>query len=286
MTIVIGTRGSLLARTQTGHVASQLESALGIRTRLQVIRTEGDDLRLSLHSAPRPGVFVSALREALVDGRVDVVVHSMKDLPSAPASGITLAATLERQDPRDVVITRSGATLADLPRGSVVGTSSPRRIAFIRRERPDLVCRPVRGNVDSRIAKMLAGEVDALMLAAAGLRRIGRESEITEFLEIDRIVPAPAQGALAIECRSADGGTVSDLAGLRHEPTWWAARAERAVLAGVAATCATAVGAHLTPEHLVADLDDERGYRRVVLPREGDDPTALGARAAAALMEE
>jgi hydroxymethylbilane synthase len=243
-TLRLGTRGSVLARTQSQTVADLITEATGWDVELVIIRTHGDDFTGPLHQATTPGLFVSALRHALLDGRVDVVVHSMKDLPSEPESGIRMAACPTRIDPRDALISRDGATLADLPRGARIGTGSPRRAARLLHRRPDLIVLPMRGNVDSRITKVRDGDYDATVLAVAGVTRLGRESEITEHLSFDVMLPAPAQGALAVECRTEDSEVVAALGHIDDRHSRLTTTAERAVLTAVGATCATALGAH------------------------------------------
>jgi hydroxymethylbilane synthase len=238
----IGTRGSQLATTQSGAVAAALE-ARGVATELVTIRTFGDDHPGPLATMPQQGVFVSALRTALLDGEVDVAVHSMKDLPSAPAPGIVLAAAPAREDPRDALVTADGRRLDDLASGARVGTGSPRRQARLKALRPDLEVVDLRGNVDSRLARVASGELDAVVLAVAGLRRLGRADRIVEHLDPARMLPAPAQGTLAVECREDDAATRELLAGLDDPATRLAVLAERAVLAGVQASCASAIGA-------------------------------------------
>lgn len=256
----LGTRGSLLARTQSTQVADRIAATLGEPVELVVIRTEGDDLTVPLESPSRPGAFAAALRDALLDGRVDIVVHSFKDLPSAPLPGAMVAAVPEREDPRDAWCSL-GLRLAGAPAGTRVGTSSPRRVAALRRVNPGLVAVPVRGNVDTRLRKLRSGEVDALVLAAAGLNRCGLGAAITEYLGADTMLPAPAQGALAVECRT--GALAKRLADLDHAPTRLTVTAERAVLAGISATCTTAVGASamIIDDRLVlaAEVSDHRG---------------------------
>jgi len=238
--IRLGTRASQLARTQSALIGNQLASETGRTWTEVLIRTQGDDTTKPLEQPGSPGLFVSALRTALLAGEVDVIVHSYKDLPSAPAPGLLLAAVPPRESPDDVLVSRDSRRLLDLPAGASVGTSSPRRAAAVHRLRPDLVVRPIRGNVDSRIAKVRSGEYDATILAAAGLARLGRLEEATERLDI---VPAPAQGALAVECRF-DDTLMTELLGRLDNPL---ARlntaAEREVLRGIDAACTTAIGA-------------------------------------------
>lgn len=237
----LGTRGSRLAVTQSQGVADLITEHLGRDVELVRIRTVGDDLAGPLSAAPQPGVFVSTLRDALLAGEVDVVVHSMKDLPSAPVPGITLAAVPPREDAHDVLVTHARCGLASLPAGARVGTSSPRRAAQLRALRSDLEIVDLRGNVDTRIDRVRSGDLDAAVLAAAGIRRIGRQDEIDDVL--DQLMPAPAQGALAVEVRSDYTDLVADLAVLDDPLTRLQVMAERAVLAGLAATCTSAVAA-------------------------------------------
>jgi hydroxymethylbilane synthase len=246
----VGTRGSVLARTQSGVVADALTAATGVPTELVNVRTLGDDHPGPLAAMPQPGVFVSALRDALLDGTVDVAVHSMKDLPSAPVEGISLGAVPLREDPRDALISVGGVRLAALPPGARVGTGSPRRAARLRMLRPDLEVVDLRGNVDSRIARVTDGELDAVVLAVAGLARLGRTAAIGELLDPTMMLPAPAQGALAVECRTGDSATLALLAVLDDRSSRLRVLAERAVLASVGATCASAVGA-------LAEIDED-----------------------------
>ncbi|EME60326.1 hydroxymethylbilane synthase [Amycolatopsis decaplanina] len=251
--IRIGTRGSKLALAQTGTIADALR-ATGAEVELVTVTTPGDK-----SSAPIPtigvGVFTSALREALLREEVDVIVHSYKDLPTKPEPGITLAAVPRREDPRDALIARDGLTLGELPPGSTVGTGSPRRTAQLRALGLGLEIVPIRGNIDTRMRKVSDGELDAVILARAGLARIGRAEEITETLDPIQMLPAPAQGALAVECRTGDvdiehllRSTVDD------EGTRAVATAERALLAALEAGCSAPVGALA---EIVEDLDAE-----------------------------
>jgi len=266
----IGTRGSTLARTQSGLIADALTAATGVATELVSVRTFGDDHPGPLATMPQPGVFVSALRDALLAGDVDVAVHSMKDLPSAPVDGIALGAVPSREDARDALVSADGVTLMALPPGARVGTGSPRRAARLRALRPDLELVDLRGNVDSRIARVTDGELDAVVLAVAGLARLGRTDVISEVLEPDVMLPAPAQGALAVECRSDDEATLALLGLLDDRSARVRAVAERAVLAALGATCASAIGAlaQLDGEHLqlVADASGPDGQH--VIDRE------------------
>jgi hydroxymethylbilane synthase len=262
----IGTRPSALAVAQTGIVAERLRAA-GHRVELVEIRTSGD-----LSTAPVAqlgvGVFVSALREALVRGEVDLAVHSYKDLPTAPDPRLLLAAVPPREDPRDALVARDGKVLGELPAGARVGTGSPRRRAQLDALGLGLDVVPIRGNVDTRIGKVTSGELDAVVVAAAGLRRLGRVEEATELLDPLQMLPAPAQGALAIECRAPATAADEELAAalrsvLDDEYTRTAVTAERALLAALEAGCSAPVGALAD---VVSDLDDHgRAIDRISL---------------------
>lgn len=236
----IGTRGSTLALTQTGMVADDLADATGATTELVTITTDGDRSNEPLSRAGGTGLFTGALRDALVDGRCDVVVHSLKDLPTAPHDQLVVAAIPAREDPRDALCARDGLTLDALPAGARVGTGSPRRMAQLRRRRPDLEVVDIRGNVDTRLGKVTSGELDAVILAAAGLNRIGRTDVITELLDPDAWPTAPGQGALAVEVRRGEEDLVR---ALDHPETRAAVEAEREVLALLEAGCSAPVGA-------------------------------------------
>ncbi|GEL19991.1 hydroxymethylbilane synthase [Pseudonocardia asaccharolytica] len=243
----VGTRGSALAMAQAGGVADRIRTA-GRPTELVPVATPGDQ-----SSAPVAelgvGVFVSALRDALAAGEVDVAIHSFKDLPTASDPRLVLAAVPAREDPRDALVARDGRVLGELPAGSRVGTGSPRRAAQLRALGLGLEIVPIRGNVDSRIQKVRSGELDAVVLAAAGLRRLGRVNEASELLDPLQMLPAPAQGALAVECRAgAPGSAEHELARFLAETlddpaARAAASAERAVLATLEAGCSAPVGA-------------------------------------------
>ena len=198
----LGTRGSALALAQSGHVAEAITAATGRPVELVRVVTKGDTDRGAIAQIGGTGVFVTALREALAAGEVDLAVHSYKDLPTAPAVGLTIAAVPPREDPRDVVVARDGLTLGELPTGSRVGTGSPRRTAQLRGLGLGLEVEPIRGNVDTRIGYVRDGELDAVVLARAGLARLGRLDEVTEVVDPLQVLPAPAQGALAVECRA------------------------------------------------------------------------------------
>jgi hydroxymethylbilane synthase len=244
--IRVGTRASVLATTQSQLVADQIAERLGREVELVEISTEGDRSQAAgtpLAGGSSTGVFVSALRDALLDGRVDVAVHSLKDLPTYAADGIALAAVPTREDPRDVVVARDGLTLGELPVGSKVGTGSPRRAAQLHALGLGVEVVGVRGNVDTRIAKVRSGEYDAVVLARAGLARIGRLDEVTEVLDPLQMLPAPGQGALAVECRT-DDDLAAQLREVMDDPrTRAAVEAERAVLATLEGGCSAPIGA-------------------------------------------
>jgi hydroxymethylbilane synthase len=264
----VGTRASLLARTQSGHVADALRAALGRDVVLVEVTTHGDVSSAPLASFGGVGVFVSALRDALLRGEVDIAVHSLKDLPTAPHDGISLAAVPLREDPRDVVVARDGLTLGELPAGARVGTGSPRRAAQLRALGLGFDVEGIRGNVDTRIRKVGEGEYDAVVLARAGVARLGRLDEVTEVLDPLQMLPAPGQGALAVECRTSDTALVAEVCGALDDVRSRAAvTAERAVLAALEAGCSAPVGA--MAEVAEGDDGDELWVRAVALSHDG-----------------
>jgi hydroxymethylbilane synthase len=268
MTLKIGTRASTLARTQSEHVAAALRAALAVDVELVEVTTEGDLSAAPLASFGGVGVFVSALREALLRGDVDVAVHSLKDLPTYPHPGIELAAVPAREDPRDVVVARDGLTLGELPPGARVGTGSPRRAAQLHALGLGFDVVAIRGNVDTRIRKIAEGAYDAVVLARAGLARLGRVDEATEVLDPLQMLPAPGQGALAVECRADDVNLVADLrVALDDERARAAVTAERAVLATLEAGCSAPVGA--LAEVAEGDDGEELWLRAVALSADG-----------------
>mgnify|MGYP002716039139 FL=1 len=282
----IGTRGSHLATTQTGHVRDALDEH-GHPAELQIVTTPGD-----LSQAPVErigvGVFTSALRDALFKGEVDVAVHSFKDLPTAdePRSYLIVP---KREDNREALIARDGLTLADLPEGARVGTSAPRRISQLRAMRPDLDIRPLRGNIERRMGYVESGELDAIVLAYAGLVRGGYGDRPTEVFDAKRFVPAPAQGALAVECRADDADTHAAIATLIDDTATVQARAERTVLAVLEAGCTAPVAAMSRVNdgaiELRAGVFALDGARQIVEDVTGTDPEDVGRRAAEALLE-
>jgi len=263
----LGTRASALATTQSGLVADLIRQHLGREVELVEVSTEGDRSSAPLASLGGTGVFVSALRDALLAGTVDVAVHSLKDLPTTPADGIALAAVPLREDPRDVVVARDGLTLGELPVGSRLGTGSPRRVSQLEALGLGLEIEGIRGNVDTRIRKVREGEVDAVVLARAGLARLGRLDEVTEVLDPLQMLPAPGQGALAIECRSDDVDLVAALARLDDTATRAAVTAERAVLATLEAGCSAPLGA--LAEVVEGEDGEELWLRAVALSLDG-----------------
>ncbi|MGJ0384689.1 hydroxymethylbilane synthase [Paenarthrobacter nicotinovorans] len=307
MTVRIGTRASKLALTQTQQTADKLAAVGGFPVELVHIRTEGDVKTGSLSQMGGTGVFVAALRDALLANSCDVAVHSVKDLPTGAAVGLTIAATPQRVDVRDVLCARDGMTLAQLPGGAKVGTGSPRRAAQLRAARPDIEVLDIRGNVDTRLGRVpgLPGnptdevvpgktcDLDAVVLAAAGLERIDRLDSVSEFFETDVMLPAPGQGALAIECRTDDaprqagntegsnGVLAQALAALNDDDTRLAVTAERAVLARLEAGCAAPVGAYAFRKgsmlHLEAVVCAVDGTKTVREKKATDGLTEVGA---------
>jgi hydroxymethylbilane synthase len=287
-TMTIGTRGSRLALTQSRWVAAQLRLRHPeLEVRLLPIRTSGDVLAdQPLSDIGGRGFFVGEIEAALLSGAIDLAVHSAKDLPSVLPAGLALAAFPRRTDPRDVLISNAG-TLDTLPAGARVGTSSPRRTCQVRARRPDLVPRGIRGNVDSRLRKLAYGEYDAIVLAAAGLLRLGREGEITEWFSPDSMVPAVGQGALALEVREDDQRTAGLVAPLHDRMTALAVRAERAFLRRFGAGCNAAIAAHASVAGELITLTGFLGHpdgRYVQDVRRGTDALALGDELAGELL--
>lgn len=263
MKLRLGTRASLLAVTQSEHVAEMLR-ALGHEVELVRIRTTGDVTKGSLTRLGTLGVFAAELRTAILDGRCDFAVHSLKDLPTAPVPGLVVAAVPAREDPHDALCA-GGRHLADLPAGARVGTGSPRRVAQLRALRPDLRFVDVRGNVGTRLARVADGDLDAVVLAAAGLRRLGFEEQIDDLLPI---LPAPGQGALALECRDDDAPVREALAALDDPDVRAAVEAERAVLAGLGGGCAAPIAAHVRDGRLTGGVFAADGSRALHVTRE------------------
>jgi hydroxymethylbilane synthase len=243
----LGTRRSKLAMAQSGLVADAVSQVTGRPVELVEITTYGDTSRENLAQIGGTGVFVTALREALTRGEVDFAVHSLKDLPTAQPDDLALAAVPVREDPRDVLIARDGLSFAELPDGARVGTGSPRRMAqlnaYARSHGTTIETVAIRGNVDTRIGYVRGGELDAVVLAAAGLNRLGRIEEVTDFLSVDTVLPAPGQGALAIECAADNADLIAALGELDDPFTRAAVTAERSLLAALEAGCSAPVGA-------------------------------------------
>jgi hydroxymethylbilane synthase len=240
----LGTRKSPMAMAQSGQVAKLITVRTGAQVELVGLTSFGDVTQVHLPEIGGTGVFVSTLRESLRHGDVDLAVHSLKDLPTAPVPGILLAAVPARDDPRDALVGRDGAKLADLPSGATIGTGSPRRAAQLRLMRPDIRPVAVRGNAGTRLAKVTSGALDAVVLAYAGLARIGQLDLVSEVFEPDAMIPAPGQGALAVECR-ADAGELAALLAMVDDPASRAAvTAERTVLAELEAGCSAPLGAY------------------------------------------
>jgi hydroxymethylbilane synthase len=295
-TLRIGTRASALATTQSRTVASAIVERLGRKVELVEVTTEGDVSTAPLVSLGGTGVFVNALREALLAGEIDVAVHSLKDLPTYAHAGVTLAAIPQREDPRDVVVARDGLTLGELPPGSRVGTGSVRRSAQLDALGLGLEVVGIRGNVDTRIRKVFDGEYDAVILARAGLSRLGRLDEATEILDPLQMLPAPGQGALAVECRSADTELVDALSELDDPYSRAQVTAERAVLATLEAGCSAPVGA--LAEIAEGEDGEELWIRAVAMSTDGAlavrkslsgkpaDAEAIGRQLAADMLED
>ncbi len=295
-TLRLGTRRSTLATTQSGWVADRLR-ALGHEVELVEVSTAGDQDRTTpIAQLGGTGVFVSALRAALVDGRVDLAVHSLKDLPTMPEAGITIAAIPTREDPRDALVARDGLTLGELPAGSTVGTGSPRRRAQLAALGLGLELAELRGNVDTRLRTVSGGQLDAVVLAAAGLRRLGRLGEVTEVLDPIQMLPAPGQGALAVEVRADDAATTAIVASIDDPDTRTCVTAERALLSELEAGCSAPVGAlaevvegmegpELSLRAVVTTPDGSADLRRSIVG-DPDDPDLLGRRLARILLDD
>ncbi len=294
--IRIGTRASALATTQSQLVATRLSELHGTDVELVTISTEGDRTEAPLTTLGGQGVFVAALREAVASGEVDLAVHSLKDLPTAADPRLTLAAIPPREDARDALVARDGLTLGELPQGATVGTGSPRRAAQINALGLGVDIVGIRGNVDTRLGRVASGEVDAVVLARAGLLRLGRADEATEVLDPLQMLPAPGQGALACECRADDVATTRLLDALDDPDTRAAVTAERSLLATLEAGCSAPVGA--LAEVAWGDDGEELWLRAVVADITGtpsirlsatgspSDAAAVGERLAAEMLAE
>jgi hydroxymethylbilane synthase len=279
LTIRIGSRGSLLALWQAEHVKARLEG-LGHGVSIQVITTTGDRVQdRRLEAVGGKGAFLKEIEEALLANEVDLAVHSLKDVPTTLPEGLRIVAVLERADARDALVSR-GPRLRELPAGSRIGTTSLRRQAMLREMRPDLLMSDLRGNVDTRLTRLREGRFDAILLAMAGLARLGRAAEVTEALDPMRFVPAPGQGAIALECREVDRSLAEAVAPLNHLPSASAVAAERAFLSGLGGGCNVPLGAYAQAEgssfKLVAFVARPDGSGLMRGERVGPEPLALG----------
>jgi hydroxymethylbilane synthase len=291
----IGTRGSPLALVQARGVRARLVAALGLGEEafeLIVIRTTGDAIQdRSLAEEGGKGLFTKEIEEALLDGRIDFAVHSAKDMPTVLPAGLMMAACLEREDARDVFISRKAGSIAELPQGATLGTTAPRRQAIAKRARPDLRIVPLRGNVETRLRKLDDGEVDATILALAGLKRLGLAERATKIMSAEEFVPAAGQGAIGIETRQDDTRTRELLARVDHADTATAVACERAFLAELDGTCKTPIAGHATLSGgvlqfhgLIAKPDGSAAHETVVAGGR-DNAITIGADAARALRQ-
>ncbi|MZD04796.1 hydroxymethylbilane synthase [Streptomyces sp. SID5785] len=274
----LGTRRSKLAMTQSGHVADAVRQVTGREVELVEITSYGDVNRAHISQIGGTGIFVTALRDALAAGEIDFAVHSLKDLPTAQPEELALAAVPVREDPRDVLIARDGLRLDELPAGAKVGTGALRRMAqlnaYARAHGLQIETVPIRGNIDTRISFVEKGELDAVVLAAAGISRVGRTEEVTDFLSTDVMLPAPGQGALAVECAATNSALAAALAELDDPFTRVAVTAERSLLAALEAGCSAPVGALAD---LLADgqIANEMRLRGVVGTPDGSELVQL-----------
>ena len=289
--VVVGTRGSALARAQTQHVVEILGAAWpGLACEVRTIVTRGDRTQATGEPLPEiggKGLFTAELEQALRAGEIDLAVHSLKDLPTEDPAGIVIGAVGRRENVRDCLVSRDGFTLQALPPGAVVGTSSLRRAAQLRALRPELEVRSIRGNVDTRIRKVQEGEFDAVVLAAAGIRRLGLEDAVTEYLS--EVLPAPGQGALAVQCRAADGRVLELLAAIDDPDTRAATTAEREFLRALGAGCTAPVAAYArttgTDYVELEGLVLSRNGLRTIRQRSRGEPVEVGARLARQALE-
>jgi hydroxymethylbilane synthase len=295
---IIATRESRLALWQAEHVKALLESRCGRSVELLGMTTRGDQiLDRALSKVGGKGLFVKELETALEERRADLAVHSLKDVPMDLPAGFVLAAVLEREDPRDAWVSNRFPTLAELPHGGVVGTSSLRRVVQLKSVRPDLRVEPLRGNLDTRLRKLDEGQYDAIVLAAAGLKRLGLASRIAAVFEVGQMIPAAGQGALGIEIRADDTELLALFAPLIDRPTWLAVHAERAVSRALGGSCSMPLAAHAVWDDagrlsLVAALGHAEDTGRALLqtrvdgiPADAETATALGVAAAARLRD-
>ena len=290
--VTIGTRGSSLAMCQAQIVQTKLEERVSGRTfQLQTIKAQADkNPELSLTAMTGEGVFVKELEAALLDGRIDLAVHSMKDLPLDIPSGLRIAAVLEREEPRDAFVSRSGATFDQLPNGSRIGTSSLRRRSQLLHRRRDLHMLEIRGNVDTRLRKLDEGQYDAIVIAACGLIRLGLAERITEYLDVTRMLPEPGQGALALEARADDDVTLELLGGLDVPVSRACVDAERAFLRALGGGCRVPIAAYAPYCDATLELEgavvapDGSSQRRGRVSGPMTEPVVLGERLAEQLV--
>jgi hydroxymethylbilane synthase len=285
----IGSRGSQLALWQANHISALLR-ARGHEVEIEIIHTTGDKITdVALAKVGTKGMFTKEIEEALAAGRVDLAVHSLKDLPTELPKGFEIAAITERQDPRDAFCSRHYASFQDLPQGARVGTSSLRRQAQLKAIRPDLDIYPLRGNVDTRLRKLEQGEYDAIILAAAGLKRLGKTELIKQIIPAEIMCPAAGQGALGIEIREGDAKTRDLLAFLNDPNARAATTCERALLNSLGGGCQVPIGAFAEMKngklHLESIVADPDGSKLLRDSRDGDDPEKLGNEAGASLLK-
>lgn len=289
----VGTRGSRLAAEQTSHVVEALRSlSPKAQFEVQTISSSGDENPDAPLEGLGIGVFTSAIEQALHENRIDLAVHSLKDLPTIETPGLVVIPVMEREDPRDVLVNRWGKDLIDLPEGARIGTSSPRRIAQLKHGRKDVLFIPVRGNIETRLQKAQGSDYDGAILAAAGLRRLGLEGNVTEYLSPHVCAPAPGQGALAMQCRADDSQLLALARELTHAPTVAAVVAEREVLRSAGSGCQLPIGAYGEVEGDVLKLfatvtavDGSMSYR-VQVTGTTEDPDVAGKAAYAQLLEQ
>lgn len=299
-TIVVGTRESQLAQRQTGQVIERLrqicvQHGIACEFQTKTIVTKGDQiLNVTLSKVGGKGLFVKEIEQALLNGEIDLAVHSMKDMPYELPEGLIIGAIPTREDIRDALISIKYRSLEELPEGAVVGTSSLRREAQLRHRRPDLIIQPVRGNIDTRLRKLETENFDAIILASAGLKRMGWTDRITQYLEAEQFIPAVGQGALAIECREDDAFIRSILQHIQDDETAMAVRAERAFLGKMEGSCQIPIGAFAKlirredglKVHLVGMVGTPDGIRLMRQDAVGTNPEEVGSNLAQSLLEQ
>ena len=292
--IRIGSRGSQLALWQAEHIKSEINSRYpDIQVTIKKIKTTGDKiLDVPLAKVGGKGLFVKEIEDALLNREIDLAVHSMKDVPSILPEGLFIAVTTKREDPRDVLISRDGSSFLHLPAGACIGTSSLRRISQFLNQRPDLAIAPLRGNLDTRLKKLDAGTFDAIVLAAAGIIRLGWEDRITEYLPVNMSLPAIGQGALCIECRKDDTTVLDRISWLEHTETSICVRAERAFMKRLEGGCQVPIGAYATIvqdrleiEGFVASVDGKRMVREKRIEMQ-ENPEEAGVKLAESLLSQ